>query len=427
MERNIHTPYYLQALLGLLPLVLGIQLLAWLIVFPAAMRGHADFRQLYTAGFMVRTGHAAELYNYDAQLQFQNKLVSPAQVPLPFIRPAYYALLFVPFSALSYREAYLSFLFCNVILLCISYRILQPWLRSIAGVWSWLPAFFFVGFYPVAGAFMQGQDSILLLTLLASAFICLNRGRNFSAGLLTGLGLFKFQIVIPIVLLFLAWRRWRFSAGFGVSALVAGALSVSLVGLTQLERYMRSLISMNTALPPRPNDLSYPIPVEFMPNLHGLVVGISSHHVPAFWAHIGSICLSAAVWLWVAAAMSRRRMSAELFPVAIAASAVVSYYLFLYDLSIMLIPMALLLDRQMQPGVSDGLSEQLAGWIIFSGFVTPLFDPFVPRYRYLMSLPVCALLLVLVLRCRRAAVNLSSKEFENTSTEIAPLTSPEAS
>jgi hypothetical protein len=202
---------------------------------------------------------------------------------------------------------------------------------------------------------------------------------------------------------------------------------MSLVDLTQSERYMRSLISMNTALPARPNDLSYPIPVEFMANLHGLVVGISSHHVPAFWTHIGSICLSAAVWLWVAAAMPRRRMSAELFPVAIAASAVVSYYLFLYDLSIMLIPMALLLDRQMQPGVSDGLSKQLAGWIIFIAFVTPLFDPFVPRYRYLMSLPVCALLLVMVWRCRHAAVNLSSNEFENTSNEIAPLTSPEAS
>ena len=90
-------------------------------------------------------------------------------------------------------------------------------------------------------------------------------------------------------------------------------------------------------------------------------------------------------------------------------------------------PMALLLDRQMQPGVSDGLSKQVAGWIVFIAFVTPLFDPFVPRYRYLMSLPVCALLLVLVWRCRDAAVNLSSKEFENMSSKIAPLTSPEAS
>lgn len=427
MERNIHTPYYLQALLGLLPLVLGIQVLAWLIIFPSAMRGHADFRQLYTAGFMVRTGHAGELYNYDAQLQFQNKLVSPAQVPLPFIRPAYYALLFVPFSALSYREAYLSFLFCNVILLCICYRILRPWRSNLAGLWKWLPALFFVGFYPVAAAFMQGQDSILLLTLLASAFFCLNRGRNFSAGLLTGLGVFKFQIVIPIVLLFLVWRRWRFSAGFGLSALIAGALSVSLVGLTQSERYMRSLISMNTSLPARANDLNYPIPIQFMANLHGLVVGISGNHVPAFWVHIGAICLSATVWLWVAATTPRRILSADLFPIAIAAGVVVSYYLFLYDLSIMLIPMALLLNRQMQSGYRHGLSEQLAGWVVFIAFVSPLFDLFVPRYRYLISLPVCALLLVLVWRCRHAAVNSSSEGFKDMSSEIAPLTSPEAS
>src|SRR5258708_7594696 len=183
------SPLYLQAMLGILPLILGIQLLAWLIILPAALGGRADFRQLYTAGHMVRSGHAKELYDYSAQLQFQNQLVSPGQVPLPFIRPAYYGLLFVPFSLLPYRDAYFAFLGLNLVLLCISYCILHPWLRNVARVWSWLPALIFVGFFPVAAAFLQGQDSLLLLALLAAAFACLNRGRDLTAGLLVGLGL----------------------------------------------------------------------------------------------------------------------------------------------------------------------------------------------------------------------------------------------
>src|SRR5216683_6441143 len=131
-------PHYVQALLGLLPLILGIQLLAWLVILPAAIGGHADFRQLYAAGYMVRTGHAKELYDYNAQLQFQNETVSPAAVPLPFIRPACYALLFVPFSLVSYRNAYLTFLCLNLILLWVSFWMLRPWLRNIAQVWSLL-------------------------------------------------------------------------------------------------------------------------------------------------------------------------------------------------------------------------------------------------------------------------------------------------
>src|SRR6266567_1149229 len=163
-------PHYVQALLGILPLILGIQLLAWLVILPAALGGHADFRQLYAAGYMVRTGHAKELYDYNAQLQFQNQAVSPAAVPLPFIRPACYALLFVPFSLMSYRSAYFAFLCLSLILLWVSYWILRPWLRNLARAWSWLPPLIFVSFFPVTAALTQGQDSILLLALLAAAF-----------------------------------------------------------------------------------------------------------------------------------------------------------------------------------------------------------------------------------------------------------------
>jgi len=95
---------------------------------------------------------------------------------------------------------------------------------------------------PGGGRTHAGQDSILLLALLAAAFACLNRRRDLGAGLLTGLGLFKFQIIIPMALLFLVWRRWRFCLGFASSSLVAGAVSVGLVGLEQSERYARSLI-----------------------------------------------------------------------------------------------------------------------------------------------------------------------------------------
>ena len=88
------TRYLADILLGVLPLLLGAQVIGWVTFFPSALRGHSDFRQLYAAGYMVRIGHASELYDYRAQETFQGTLVGNDQRALPFIRPAYQALLF---------------------------------------------------------------------------------------------------------------------------------------------------------------------------------------------------------------------------------------------------------------------------------------------------------------------------------------------
>src|SRR5437879_6573714 len=148
------TRYVQDILLGILPIIFCIQFLAWLTFFPNALRGHADFRQLYIAGYMVRTGHRTQLYDYAAQTFFQNALVSNGELALPFIRPAYQALLFVPFSLFSYRTAYLGFLLLNVLLLALAYLgflllnvlllalaflLLQSRMRGLSRVWPGLP------------------------------------------------------------------------------------------------------------------------------------------------------------------------------------------------------------------------------------------------------------------------------------------------
>src|SRR5207247_2793657 len=114
---------------------------------------------------------------------------------------------------LPFKMAYISFLFFNVALLWVSFRLLRPRLAALAGVWPWLPGAIFISFLPISAALMQGQDSIVLLTLLAGASVLLDQKRDLPAGALVALGLAKFQICLPIALLFLAWRRWRFCLG----------------------------------------------------------------------------------------------------------------------------------------------------------------------------------------------------------------------
>ncbi len=389
-------PYYVKGLaLGLPAYLIGVHLWTWVFMLPTFLGGRADFRQLYTAGYMLRTGHRLQLYDYAAQLHFQNELVSHGEVALPFIRPACEALLFVPFSLLHYRTAYFAFLAMNLALLFLCFRMLRPRMGHLARIYRWLPAAMFLAFLPVAAALMQGQDSILLLTLLTAALLLLDQDRDFMAGMLVGLGLFKFQIAVPIGLLFLAWRRWRFCGGFALSAGAGTVISLLFVGIAQAEIYARSLISMGARLPAQVNQLRYPVPISLMANLHGLIAGFLEGRITPFWIQLLTIFLSGIILLTTVFA-ARKARPADAFLLALTASTVVSYYLLFHDLSVLLLPLALTLDRFIGAEASGDARGQRAARAATLMFVAPVCISYFPNHFYLVALPLCVFLLVLV-------------------------------
>jgi hypothetical protein len=397
-------------LLGLSPILIGIQLLGCITFFPAALlHGHADFRQLYAAGYMVRTGHAGELYDIRAQQQFQDVLVGNDERALPFIRPAYQALLFVPFSVLPYRTAYLAFLGVNLLLLAIAFWILRSKMQNLARIWRGLPVIIVLVFYPIALALMQGQDSILLLLLLAAALVALEQGRERRAGILLGLGLFKMQIVIPIALLFLLWRRWRFFAGFALSAYLLALISLCVVGFAQSVAFARSLFSVGTGLAATHQ---FPLRVSIMANLRGLIFGLLGSRLPSIWIQSLTIVASISVLLWAALAVPARQKAADAFVLAITASLIVSYYLFIHDLSVLLIPIAITLDRFIFPDPNSTDSnvsadttptalDRAAVWMSAALLVAPMCIFLIPDQFYLVALPLCAFMVILIRRFPR--------------------------
>ena len=317
---------------------------------------------------MVRSGYAQQVYDFDAQLHFQRLLVGPGDVPLPFNRPAFEALLFVPFSFLSYRAAYFTLVLVNVVLLGICFRLLRGRLDNLAAVHPGLPVAVFAGFLPLAAALMQGQDSILLLTLLTMAMVLLERGRDFGAGLLIGLGLFKLQIVLPLVVLFLVWRRWRFSAGFLITALATTLLSIWVVGSLQARAYARALLLGSTGSVSWEKQFRYPMPITEMANLHGLIFGgcvafarAANTRISGFFVQATTVSVSALVFGAVAVLTLRGRRGSDDLLVAITVSALVSYYLLIHDLSILFLPSRHHSEpasaRRKPPG-----TEAAAGW-----------------------------------------------------------------
>lgn len=380
--------------LGISVLLLGIQLLAWVYFLPEALRGHTSFRQLYTAGYMVRSGHASQLYDYNTQKHFQDGLVSQQPMLMPFIRPPFDAVVFVPFSLLPYRWAYIAFSIVSLGALGFSVRLLRPWTKNLESQTRSLPAMIFISFVPVAAALILGQDSILLLALLSASLLAMENEKNFVSGALAGLGLFKFHLVIPLALLMLVWRRFRFFAGFAATAVTLGLISLLVVPFAQIRFYLASLLTIGKGASAGAHELlRYPLPITMMATVHGLVVGFVGINLSPHAQTMLTAALALALLAAVAIMSPQACKPSSAMAIAITASVLASYYLFVYDLTILLLPLTIALNHATAPGPNRMRSALWTASALV--VIAPAVMFFSIAHFFLVSLPVFFLLLVL--------------------------------
>jgi Glycosyltransferase family 87 len=322
---------------GRLRLYLGALLLLQIVscarLFPFARAGQTDFRTFYTAGHMLRAG--AELYNYDSELSQQSALVSPNDYALPFMSPPYTALLFVLFSLISYWPAYLLFAAFNFCLCALAVKIMRPHLPVLNSRWRALTPLLFLSFMPFAVALTLGQVSILLLLLYCACFSAIQSSKPILAGIFLSLALIKFQVALPIALLFLLWRQWRFLTGFLTGAAALTLLSILITGPRAFEAYGRSLFFMSHAASNPAGEAKYGMFPAQMPNLYGFFHTLSGG---APWGVALTILCSLLVLFWAA----RQQPSLTL---ALLAAILISYHLYLYDLTLLLLPMTLVFNQ----------------------------------------------------------------------------------
>jgi Glycosyltransferase family 87 len=374
----------LDVVLGLLPLLLGFQLIVWIAYLPSAIKGNADFRVFYSGGYLTQSGYASQIYNDIEMKHIQDELVSNSPWVLPFTHPAYEALLFIPFSLLRYRSAYIAFLGFNLLCLIVAYLLLRPRFGLLRERWQWLPPLAVIGFMPVPAALMQGQDSLILLALFAAALSFLDSGSELAAGLLLGLGIFKFQILLPIAFLFFVWRRWQILIGTLISSAAVLALSVVLTGTDAQKTYAHKLYDIG--LKRRGADLTgYGIPVAGMPNIRGLVSNVL-HIAPG--VSLTTIIISSLILIILTALRGSSVSPQWQLAIAISAAALTGYHVLPHDLSILLIPMAILLSRLKPCGL----------WVFPLLWVTAPICFF--HYSYLFALPLMAFFVVLIMAPR---------------------------
>jgi len=351
------------------------------MAFSTKSRTHFDFRTQYTAGYMVRTGHARQLYDYDETRHFQNEKVSQADKALPFIHLAYEALFYVPFSIFRYETAYFLFFTINLAFLAWTFFQMRPYLAHLAEIWTYLPVAIFVCFLPVTFALLEGQNSILLLALMMLILMKLERGSETGAGIVLGLASMKFQYVIPIVLLFTAWRRWRFLGGFAISAAIVVGVSIWLTGVAGFASYLHLLESMSAHFSSQ-NGMKLGIRPELMPNVRGLVYAISGGSSSAGTAT--TLVLSAGVFLWAA-------IRGRSFAVALLTALLVSYHETFTDASLLIMPIGLIAGS-----AKNGTRRvQYIGGLCAVIFIAPALLLLVGARFYLLTVPLLGLLFML--------------------------------
>jgi hypothetical protein len=183
-----------------------------------------DFVHFYSFGWLAREGRIREAYDWQTLHATQVALVpESAQSIYPPVYPPQAAVLFIPFSTLSFSSAVAAWTLITVIVYCLI--VWRAW-NAVRGL---LPDRLLVlaaavGFPPFWQVVMNGQVTIVILTALFLAWLALERRQSFLAGAALGLLAVKPQFGLPFAAIVLVRRDWPMLAGalvcIGVQALV---------------------------------------------------------------------------------------------------------------------------------------------------------------------------------------------------------------
>lgn len=312
-----------------------------------AFSGSADFRIFYTASLMLRRGQGDVLYLDETQGKTQEEIapqVVRRQGVLPYNHPPFEAALFLPVTYLAFLQAYFVWSVVNLLLLAACLFSIYPWVPRLRSMFPIVWCFAPLAFMPIATTLITGQDSILLLFLYCLAYGALRRGHDLQAGIYLGLGLFKFHLVLPFVLILLFARRWRTLAGFVITGAFDLGLSWFLVGWRELIEYPRYVLHVNRLQP------FHIIVPQNMPNLRGLLTGWGFTPRPPLWLE-GVLAI---VSLWLLVWASRHWRPGDLrdirawdygFSIALISTFMVGYHSYSYDMSILFVPLLLTLEH----------------------------------------------------------------------------------
>jgi len=204
-----HIPTLYRWLLGLFALA---GMARWLVHPPSPQQAH-DLRVVWSGAGMLSEGRnpldAQAMQQYWRQhVAFDSARLVPGSDVMPAIYPPAAYVLYLPVGLLPFSFAWaLNLLLMACALVAIHYlskKIAAHAGYEIANIWILLLLLAFKG---TANALAVGQPTFLALSLSLGSFYLALEGKNRLAGLLAGIALFKFTVVLPVLVWMLRKRN----------------------------------------------------------------------------------------------------------------------------------------------------------------------------------------------------------------------------
>jgi hypothetical protein len=280
--------------------------------------GQNDFLQLYAGAKLSGT---PDLYSPTEARRIHRESTGIELVGVYYSRPPFYADLLRPLSWLPYRVAYWTFEALSFAAFGIFLMLFVPQCQELV-LFSSLCL-------PLLSNFLNGQDVTLVLLLAAGSILAIRKDHDFLAGLLLSLCAIKGHLFVLTPLVFLIHRRWTILAGGAVGGGALTVLSFLTDGWDWPRRYLTLLA--NPELHPSPAS---------MPNLRGLVFGVTGAENPvAYWV-LTILVVAAVVWLaW------KLRDLEMAFAMSMVAGLLVGYHAYLQDAVLLLLPFAIVIAK----------------------------------------------------------------------------------
>lgn len=279
----------------------------------------ADFITYWAASQLTQTGYPAAAYD-PVQLLAAERLAAPVLMPhTAWYYPPQFLLITLPLASLSYAWSYLAFSLTSLAIFLFAAITISRHRFAIALIAC--PAVFI--------NLASGQNGLLTAALAALALHHLNK-KPLLAGSLMGLLCIKPQLLVLFPLLLICSRQWQAFMAFLLSSLVFAICATLILGLDVWPAFLGGLAEAR-------HYLETDIPLARMPTVFALVRQAGGTLALAYSCHavIAAVALAAVVQIWSRSQSLPVRGSA-----LVAATLLISPYLFDYDLVWHVLPLA---------------------------------------------------------------------------------------
>jgi len=193
----------------------------------------ADFTGFYTAGYILNHREPALLYDSRFQDETHHQLhphLSENET-LPYVHPPFVAWMFRPLALLPYSWAFAIWLLLSLSLYLLGLTLTLRDLPSLSGADRLTALLLSLSFEPfVMECWVGGQLSAIGFCCLAAAVALDRQGRPLFSGLVLGLCLFKPTLLLVVLPVLLASRRFWILAGIVLTGLALAGLTLTVVG-----------------------------------------------------------------------------------------------------------------------------------------------------------------------------------------------------